>query len=216
MASQAIELMRNAANIKNLAVRGARAEAPVGRPMVKPRRQPLWDTEVLLAAGTLGINLFVTPQGQQNTAGIAKQAWHTNMTRPGQISSPQTFYLEAISVKVVPADSVPTQPTAANAVLAFYNAVFKFYVGSKTLLRAPLNKMPGGCGLWDNSLVTAISFGIPSVHNVFSIKLGGEPYKITAEEHFHAEIQYPTADPGVGVDTAIQVMLHGVLDDGVA
>jgi len=109
--------------------------------LLRPLQQPIYDTEIIPAAGTPNELIFFQRQLGQTTAfgGVNKSIAETNIQQPGQLANPLEFSLFGFVFEV-----------AANVVLADFVAIYNtsafsfFYTGNRVYLQIPLTRIPQG------------------------------------------------------------------------
>lgn len=108
--------------------------------MVRSYKQPLYDSEVALAAAPNNDLVFYQrPIGQANSAGVQKTLLHTNMRSAGQLGVPLSFDLFGFNVRV------PKDITLTDFRSIFGTGVFEFTWGQDTVgLQVPLEDVPAG------------------------------------------------------------------------
>jgi hypothetical protein len=108
---------------------------------LRPLQQPLYDTEIIPAAGTPNELIFFQRQLGQTTAfgGVNKSIAETNIQQPGQLANPLEFSLFGFVFEV-----------GANCTLADFIAIYNtsafsfFYTGNRVYLQIPLTRIPQG------------------------------------------------------------------------
>jgi hypothetical protein len=79
--------------------------SPLPSALLRPLQQPLFDTEIIPAAGTPIELVFFQRQVGQTTAfgGVTKTEAETNLSQPGQLANPLEFTLFGFLFEVEPA-----------------------------------------------------------------------------------------------------------------
>lgn len=169
--------------------------------------QPLYDSELVLAAGTTTLRFFATPKGQ-----AAKSALHTNMELAGQLPSPWTFEIRGFAFKVA------NTTTPADVKEITDTGWFQLTIGSKDFGVFPLQLIGGGAGLAGFSATTvaattldAVSNGTPNPSSIYILT---KPITILENENFNVTATWePAVTPAV--NTRVYFVLHGELTRGV-
>ena len=156
--------------------------------------EPRYDTNTILAAGTLQLSYFSVPFGQGATnfgaATVAKTLADTNMELAGQLPAGYNFVI--LGFRVQPAFKL----TQADASLFSAGAWFTFTIGSKPYLRVPVDTIPAGMGPAGNagSAATALaSHGWPALSNAFTI--GRKPLELQQTQNFGVLLNWTTIQP---------------------
>jgi hypothetical protein len=112
---------------------------PPQTPVLRPLRQPLYDTEKLTTGATLPVDLFV--DAKKFADGAPKLECDTNMTQSGQLGYPLEFDLVGFLVELERGTTRSQQNDIYNKL------VFKWFFGQNVpWLRLKLTKMPEGIG----------------------------------------------------------------------
>ena len=140
--------------------------SPAQTARLRPLRNPLFDTELMVAAtGYTRIEFFVNRRTFLN--GTAKNESHTNMTSDGQLGSPLEFDLIGLTGKLNYGASLLN-------INAFYNAgAFKWLFHQNVQwLNAKVTEMPGGVGptgFTTEATSTIFNNGVGSSNNFFNM-----------------------------------------------
>lgn len=177
---------------------------------------PLYDYVVYPAAGSTEIIFFQNPKGQGG-----KTIQDTNMLNAGQLTTPQAFLVEALSVDFFPAkeageSNVATAATNWNDQKAFREGDISldFRISNKSYVQqAPMQKFPSSAGLAGGAAlsgqITAATVELIDYAtcrgNMFQIV----PVLIESNVSFSVTIQSKALVP-VTADTKIGVNLHGL------
>lgn len=112
---------------------------PPQTPVLRPLRQPLYDTEKLTNGQTLKAQLFA--DNKKFADGTAKSECDTNLTQSGQLGYPLEFDLVGFLVEL------DRGTTRAQQNDIYNKLVFKWFFGQNVpWLRNKLTKMPEGIG----------------------------------------------------------------------
>jgi len=112
---------------------------PPQTPVLRPLRQPLYDTEKLEDGATLAVELFV--DNKKFSDGTPKRECDTNMTQSGQLGYPLEFDLVGFLVEL----QRGVTRTQSNDI--YNKLVYKWFFGQNVpWLRIKLTKMPEGIG----------------------------------------------------------------------
>lgn len=187
--------------------------APAG--YVRALRNPLYDSDDLLAAATTQVRLFQVPLGQNDASGNAKTEAETNLTIGGQLANPQMFDLFGFQFEV------QNDVVLADAFLIYTSGVFEFSFGTQRIwLQVPITRVPAGPGLTGIGSAAAatesVTWGWPSVKEYYPfVKPNGRPYRIKATETFQIRIFWPAGAITPSAVTQIRTFLVGILYVGL-
>jgi hypothetical protein len=192
--------------------------SPTPRALLRPLKQPLYDTEnVPSAGGVAQLIFFQRPFGQAiaNAPVAAKTYSDTNMTQASQLGTPQEFDLYGFNVRL--GDTV----TVADfqAVMDLGNFVFNFGQG-RPWLRTQLADLPSGMspagslsidGAAAQVLHDIVTQGVPSGKEMYNFCVEKKPIRIRSNETFNVEINWPNGAPNPAVFVRVTVILRGIL-----
>ena len=187
--------------------------APAG--YVRALRNPVYDTDDILAAPTNQLRLFQVPIGQLNASAARKTEADTNLTQAGQLANPQMFDLYGFQVEVEPGTII------ADHILLYTRGVFEFSFGTQRVwLQVPLSRVPQGPALQGiGSGIAAsenISNGFPSVKEYYPfVQPDGSPYPIKATETFQARLFWPSGAITLSAVTVMRAYMVGTLYVGL-
>jgi hypothetical protein len=191
--------------------------APAG--YVRALRNPLYDTDDLLAAATNQVILFQRPQGQTDASANVKTAAETNLTVGGQLANPQMFDLFGFQFEV------QGDAAIADKILVYNTGVFRFSFGTqRTWLELPIRRIPDGPQLVTTGAATGTSgtiirdtiYGWPSVREYYPfVKPSGRPYRIKATETFQVVISWPSGAITPSAVVQIRAYMVGILYVGL-
>lgn len=184
--------------------------SPPATPVLRPLKQPMYDTEVYPAAGVGRLQFFVNAANIAAT-GAAKTLADTNMTQNGQLGSPLEFDLIGFNVEVARGTTLDDH----NGI--FNTGVFQWVFGPSTpWLTVPLTRIPEGVaqsGALDGAAaaVSILSNGTPHVTNFYNFAVDRRARHIFPTESFRGEISYPIAVVPITVDTRMRMYMIGIL-----
>lgn len=192
--------------------------SPTPRAVLRPLKQPLYDTEnVPSAGGVAQLIFFQRPFGQNiaNAPVAAKTYSDTNMQQASQLGTPQEFDLFGFNVRL--GDTV----TLADfqAVMDQGHLVFNFGQG-RPWLRTQLADFPTGCGPTGATAIDGAAAqvvhdlpvqGPPSTKEFYNFCVGKKPVRIRSNETFNVEINWPNGAPNPVVFVRVTVLLRGIL-----
>jgi hypothetical protein len=189
--------------------------SPAPSAILRPLQQPLYDTEILPAAGTPNeLQFFVRPQGQNTAFGaLVKTEAETNLQQSGTLAQPLEFSLFGFQVEIDP-----------GVVLADFNAIYQasafsfLYTGNRVYLRLPTSRIPAGLGAEGFATTTvgattlaSMKNGVGHVSNFYKFTIGRAALKMRPQEAFSCTLRWPTAAPVITANTRIRVYLLGLL-----
>lgn len=188
--------------------------APAG--YVRALRNPLYDTDDILAAPTAQLRLYQIPIGQLNASAVRKTEADTNLSQAGQLANPQMFDLHGFQVEVEPGTVI------ADMILLYTRGVFEFSFGTQRIwLQVPLSRIPQGTaifGVAGGAVVPSPNLfnGWPSVREYYPfVQPDGSPYPIKATETFQVRLFWPSAAISPSAVTVIRCYMVGTLYVGL-
>ena len=206
---------------------------PAKSAIVRPLRQPLYDTEFTGTAAITEIQYFQLPQGtaMANLAPGGLVNWNkttadTNMTQGGFLASPQQFSLFGFNYEIESGVSV------SNFQMLINSGEFDFiFAGTRTYLMIPLTQVPAGVapegfaamdGATAATSTIHIHNGTGHVSNILNFTLGKAALKIMPNEAFKARVAWPRGQNVSGqtavtptVSTSTRVYLRGLLFNSI-
>ena len=187
--------------------------APAG--YARALRNPLYDSDVLLAAPTNQQIFFQRPQGQANNAAAVKTEADTNMTIGGQLAQPQMFDVFGFQCAVMGPAAAPSVPVLADFRLVYMEGVFSFTFGAqRRWLEIPIDRIPQGPSLMVNAAAAAVAsanHGWPSAKEFYPfVKPTGKPYRIKAGETFQVTWRWPNAPITPAAQTLVRTFIVGI------
>ena len=183
---------------------------PLPSAILRPLQQPLYDTEILPAAGTPSELIFFQRQLGQTTTygGITKTVAETNLQQPGQLANPLEFSLFAFNFEIEPGT------TAVDYIAIFKTSAYTFtYTGNRIYLQLPLSRIPQGVGPDGFTGVAATTFvhnGVGHISNQYKFTIGRSALRIRPTESFQAKISYPNGAPVISANTRLRVFINGL------
>lgn len=136
--------------------------SPLPSAILRPLQQPLYDTEIIPAAGTPNELVFFQRQLGQTTTfgGVTKTEAETNIQQPGQLANPLEFSLFGFLFEVQPGT------TLADFVAIYTTSAFIFtYTGNRVYLSLPLTRIPQGVSPEGFAATTVGATTLAVVHN---------------------------------------------------
>lgn len=193
-----------------------------GGALLRPLKNPLYDTESVPASAVTSRTYFARPQGSADaSAAIAsKTASETNLTQQGQITVPNQFKLFGFTYEV------QAGTTLADWRLLYNSALFTFtFGGTRTYLQVPLLRIPQGMGPegfaaidGNTSNVQAVEVhnGLGQVSNYYNFEYKKATMHIQSAENFGVVVSY-SATSGISISAATRTRAYliGVLFGGL-
>jgi hypothetical protein len=192
--------------------------SPTPRAVLRPLKQPLYDTENMPSAGLAQIIFFQRPLGQNLGAApvAAKSYADTNMQQASQLGTPQEFDLYGFNMRL----GVPV--TLVDFQLLMDQGLFVFNFGQgRPWLRCQLGDIPTGCGQngaasIDGAVAQVLHDipvqGVPSTKEFYNFCVGKKPIRIRSNETFNVEIDYPNGVPNIAAAFCrMTVLMRGIL-----
>lgn len=187
---------------------------PPQTPVLRPLRQPLFDSEYLAHAATGLISLFA--DSKKFATGAAKLEVDTNMTQSGQLGYPLEFDLVGFLVEL------DRGTTRAQHNDIYNKIVFRWYFGQNVpWLRLKLTKLPEGIGPAGAVAIPAaalaeasiISNGWGVVTNFYNFTTPDrKARRISSTENFRNELNLCRAlNLGSGVSVKLTTFMLGIL-----
>jgi hypothetical protein len=205
--------------------------------------QPLYDWQIYPLAGVAALPFFQVQQGagfssQPIAAAGPKTEWDTNLTQPGQLPAPQSFWVDGIEVVVSPGGSatanlyaipLPSQfNAAASAAIAGptndHNSIsrsgmLKFSIMQKIYYQeSPLYRFPPRSSVrLDGAIATAGTNAAPNEITALQPYTDGigvrfDPgYGIATSSNFKVDLLWPALVPTQAFNARIGVILNGWL-----
>lgn len=184
--------------------------------LLRPLKQPLYDTESMPASATTAIKYFARQQGAADASGAiaAKTEAETNLTQAGQISVPEQFKLHGFLFETMPGVSL------ADFRLIYKTGLFQFlFTGTRVYLQVPITRVPEGvapCGFaaidgnTSNTQAVEVHQGCGVVSNYYNFEYRKATLQIQSAENFQAQQNYPLASVSLAVATRCRVFLLGI------
>lgn len=190
--------------------------------LLRPLKNPLYDTESLPASAITERVYFARPQGSADTSGAitAKTISETNLTQAGQITVPNQFKLYGFTFETA------AGCTIADWRLIYNTAAYQFtFGGTRTYLQVPLLRMPQGMGPegfaavdGNTSNVQAVELhnGLGLVSNYYNFQYKGATMHIQSAENFQTKVTW-SASSGISISAATRTRAYliGVLFNGM-
>jgi len=186
---------------------------PPQTPVLRPLRQPLYDTEKLLNAATSAVSLFTA--NKKFADGTQKFECDTNLTQSGQLGYPLEFDLVGFLVELERGTTRVQHNDIYNKI------VFKWFFGQNVpWLRIKLTKLPEGIASSGSVSVAAagpeasiISNGWGVVTNFYNFTTPDrKARRISSTESFRNELTICQAlSLGSGQDVKLTTWMLGIL-----
>jgi len=192
--------------------------SPSPRAILRPLKQPIYDTEnVPSAGGAAQLTFFQRPMGQAFAnipVGVGKTLADTNMTQAAQLGTPNEFDLWGFNVRL--GDTV----TLADFQACMDQGVFTFNFGQgRPWLQTQLHDIPTGVGISGSTAIdgagaaTQVDLpvnGVVASKEIYSFAVGRKPVRIRSNETFNVVITWPNANPNPVVFVRVTVVLRGI------
>jgi hypothetical protein len=193
--------------------------------ILRPLQQPLYDTEIIPAAGTPNELRFFQRQLGQTTAfgGVQKSVAETNVQQPGQLANPLEFSLFGFVFEVSPTGAnLAVGVTLADWFNIYTTGAFTFlYTGNRIYLQIPLTRIPTGVAPegFASAATTAMATtiervnihnGVGHVSNFYKFTIGRSALRIRPTESFQVQLLWPNAAPTILVNTRLRVLIQGL------
>jgi hypothetical protein len=169
------------------------------RAALRPLKQPLFDTGLILTAGVQRVQFFQAPIGGALGAGIKTEA-DSNLSQSGQIGRPNEHDLHSfkLELQVVGDDGINT---VRDLSLIYDTSVFEFFFGQqRPWLQVPAQEIPNGAGI-EGTLSTQNAAGTfdyflghcgeGSCKAMYNFTIGKKPIPIGSAEAFSALLSWP-------------------------
>ena len=188
---------------------------PPQTPVLRPLRQPLYDSEKFTNGQTLKAQLFA--DNKKFSDGTAKTECDTNLTQSGQLGYPLEFDLVGFLVELERGTTRAQQNDIYNKV------VFKWFFGQNVpWLRNKLTKMPEGIGPAGSVSIdgnasgteaSIISNGWGVVTNFFNFTTPDrKARRVSSTESFRNDMEICAALAiGTGLEVKITTFMLGIL-----
>lgn len=186
--------------------------SPPATPVLRPLKQPMYDTEVYPAAG-VGRLQFFSNAATIAATGAAKTLAETNMTQNGQLGTPLEFDLIGFNSEIQ-RESLAT--TIADLNLIFNTGVWQWVFGQNTpWLSVPVTRIPEGLGATGFAAgagpFIGDTNGTPHVTNFFNFAVDRRARHIFSTESFRGELSYPGGVVPITAAKRIRFYMLGIL-----
>jgi len=190
------------------------------RAALRPLKQPLYDTGLILTAGVQRVQFFQAPIGGALGAAVKSEA-DTNLNQAAQIGRPNEFDLYGfkLELQIVGDDGVNT---VRDLELIYDTSVYEFFFGQqRPWLQVPAQEIPNGAGL-EGAFSTAddaaaLNYfmghcGEGSCKAMYNFTIGKKPIPIGSAETFSALLSWPIAaiNPAGAADIRATNYLVGI------
>ena len=194
--------------------------APQG--VLRPLKQPLYDTTTYPIAGAAQMMFFTIPLGQaMPVTGVAKQLSDTNLQQASQLGTPNTFELYGFKFKYQQSVLI-----ANDYALMYDTGVFTFSFGQQRpwlqvpLTRIPAGPMPTGNNTLDGNAapgaeIYSLANGPSTTDSYYNFTIKRQSILINSNEVFSASITYPLGVVAVTANARIQVYLVGIYNRAI-
>jgi hypothetical protein len=182
--------------------------------LLRPLQQPLYDTEVIPAAGTPIEIVFFQRQLGQTTAfgGTTKTEAETNLQQPGQLANPLEFSLFGFLFEVEPATVL------ADFQQIYARSAFIFtYTGNRVYLSIPTTRIPQGIspeGFASTTVgattLSTVHNGVGHVSNLYKFTIGRSALRIRPTESFQIRLRWPNGAPTISANTRLRIFIVGL------
>lgn len=197
---------------------GLRLSEVAPQAVLRPLKQPLYDTNIYAAAGQANLQFFAIPLGAaMPVTAVAKTLADTNMQQASQLGTPNVFELFGFKFKYQ--QSVLVADDFDNI---YDTGVFTFNFGqSRPFLQVPLSRIPAGC-MPTNAIASVDGVAAPgntlfnlqngpsSPNSYFNFTVERKPMLIGSNEVFSASVGYPLGGVAVNANCRVQVFLVGI------
>ncbi len=189
--------------------------SPPATPVLRPLKQPMYDTEIYPAAGVGRLQFFVNAATIAAT-GAAKTLAETNMTQNSQLGTPLEFDLIGFNSEI---ERSQLATALADRDLIFNTGVWSWIFGQNTpWLNVPVTRIPEGAGATGFSTTTAAATtiqgttnGTPHVTNFYNFAVDRRARHIFSTESFRGELGYPGGVVPITTATRIRFYMLGIL-----
>lgn len=190
---------------------------PQQTPVLRPLRQPMYDSEFLVTGGTTTVQLFSDHKRFTTAPAVAKTECDTNMQDDGSLGTPLEFDLVGFVTELA------RGTTKAQSNDIYNKCVWKWLFGQTTTwLRVKMTKVPEGIGLAGSVSIdgnntpteaSILSNGWPVVTNFMNFTTPDrKARRVTSKETFRNEILPCTALAlGSGGSVKVTTFMLGIL-----
>jgi hypothetical protein len=189
--------------------------SPMPSALLRPLQQPLYDTEILPAAGTPNeLQFFVRPAGQNTAFGaLVKTEAETNLQQSSTLAQPLEFSVFGFQIEVMVGTAL------ADFVAIYTGSAFSFlYTGNRVYLRIPTSRIPAGLGgegfaatTVGATTLSVVKNGVGHVSNFYKFTIGRSALRMRPQEAFSCTLRWPTAAPVIAANTRITTYILGLL-----
>ena len=195
------------------------------RAALRPLKQPLYDTGLILTAGVQRVQFFNAPIGGALGAAVKSEA-DTNLTQSGMIGRPAEFDLYGFQLELqIVGDDCPN--TVRDLNLIYDTSAFEFFFGQqRPWLQVPAQEIPNGPGIEgafstaDDAAAENYFFGHcgkGSSKAMYNFTIGKKPIPIGSAESFSALLSWPggAINPAGAVDIRARCYMKGIYYSGL-
>lgn len=197
------------------------------RAALRPLKQPLYDTGLILTAGIQRIAFFQAPQGTPIApAGANKSIADTNLQQSTCLGKPNEFDLYGmhLELQIIGDDG---ENTVQDLRLIYDTSVYQFFFSAqKPWLEVPAQEIPNGAGLEgafgtaDDGAAEDYFFGkngTGSCKAYYVFTIGKKAIPIGSNESFSAVLSWPAAAINIAgaADVRARNFLRGIFYSGL-
>lgn len=201
---------------------GLVAQGVTPQGVLRPLKQPLYDTNIYPAAGAAALQFFAIPLGQaMPVTGVAKTLADTNMQQASQLGTPNAFELFGFKFKY------QQTVTDADDYQGIYDTgVFTFNFGQqRPWLQVPLTRIPAGTMPTGNNTidgqaapgaeVMSLANGPSNTGSYYNFTVKRRSIMIASNEVFSANLTYPLGAVAITANCRISVYLVGIFNRAI-
>lgn len=184
--------------------------------IVRSYKQPLYDSEVILAASPAReFTLYQKPVGQTMNDTTTKTYVQSNQTQAGSLGTPLSFDVYGFNKRVW--GGIATKVISiGNSTLVEAAGVAEVIFGQDTkFLTIPIEDVPSGVDYEGMGATDAPHIGLGTSDNLYRFDVGGRALHINSTEPYQVKISWPSSLSGITGNLLFRWFLRGILYKGV-
>lgn len=185
--------------------------------IVRSYKEPLYDSEVILAATPAReFTLYSKPVGQNLNDGVtAKTFIHSNQTQAGSLGTPLSFDVYGFNARLWGGVATKTV-TPGNFTLVMAAALSEVIFGQDTkFLTIPVEDIPSGVDTQGLGATDAPHIGLGISDNLYRFDVGGRALHINSTEPYQVKISFPSGLSGITGNLLFRWFIRGIRYKGV-
>jgi len=185
--------------------------------IVRSYKEPLYDSEVILAATpNREFTLYSKPVGQNlNDGATSKTFIHSNQTQAGSLGTPLSFDVYGFNARLWGSLTSKTV-SVGNFTLVMAAALSEIIFGQDTkFLTIPVEDVPSGVDTEGLGATDAPHIGWGISDNLYRFDVGGRALHINSTEPYQVKISFPSGLAGITGNLLFRWFIRGIRYKGV-